>query len=85
MHHTPVTYGMYMYTDIIHHTAYIIISYTSHMHVLYVAIFGNPHRTQNREFELFKLILLLKLRRTAPCRVIRGDRISVNCTLPPGT
>ena len=42
---------------------------------------GNPHRTQIVQFELFELILLLKLE--APCRAIRGNSISVNSTLSP--
>ena len=43
---------------------------------------GNPHRAQISQFELFELILLLKLE-TVPCRAIRGNIISVNSTLPP--
>ena len=34
---------------------------------------GNPYRTQISQFELFQLVLLLKLE-TAPCRAIRGQR-----------
>ena len=46
---------------------------------------GNPHRAQISQFELFELTLLLKLDTGAPCRAIRGHRISVNSTLPPLT
>ena len=44
--------------------------------------FGDPHRAQTSQLELFELILLLKLDRV-PCRAIRGNSISVNSTLHP--
>ena len=50
---------------------------------------GNPHRAQISQFELFRLILLLKLDKRFPveqfeaCRAIRGSSISVSSTLPP--
>ena len=38
---------------------------------------GDPHRAQIPQFELFELILLLRLiRQTFPCRAIRGNSIS---------
>ena len=50
---------------------------------------GNPHRAQISQFELFELILLLKLDKRFPVeqfeasRAIRGSSISVSSTLPP--
>ena len=46
------------------------------------ATFGNPHRAQIVQFELFERILLLKFD-TVPCRAIRGNSLSVNSTFPP--
>ena len=42
---------------------------------------GNPPRARIHKFELFELILLLRLD-TVPCRAIRGSSISANSTLP---
>ena len=50
---------------------------------------GNPHRAQIVQFELFELILLLKLDKQFPVerfeasRAIRADSTSVSSTLPP--
>ena len=42
---------------------------------------GNAHRAQICQFEMFELILLLKVD-TVPRRAVRGNGISVNSTLP---
>ena len=42
---------------------------------------GNPCRSQISRFELFEIILLLRLD-TVPCRAIRGNSISVDSTSP---
>ena len=44
---------------------------------------GNPHRAQISQFELFKLILFLKLGKQYPVEAIQCNSISVNSTLPP--
>ena len=50
---------------------------------------GDPHRARNYRFELFELVLLLKLDKQLPVeqfeasRAIRGSSISVSSTLPP--
>ena len=42
---------------------------------------GHPHRAQIFRFELFELVLLLKLG-TVPCRAIRGNSIVSQSTVP---
>ena len=46
---------------------------------------GKPHRAQFSKFDLFELVVLLiiNIRRTVPCRAIRGHSVSVDSTLPP--
>ena len=42
-----------------------------------------PSSSSNLSIRAFRACPLIEIRRTAPCRAIRGNSISVNSTLPP--
>ena len=42
-----------------------------------------PSSSSNFSIRAFRAYPLIEIRQTVPCRAIRGNSISVNCTLPP--